>query len=144
MLIYAVSLAIVVLDRFTKFLALKFLSSHSSVPVVTNIFHLTLVKNSGIAFGFFQDRTPVLIIIVILCLVGLIFLSFRMRTAGWVERMSLAFILGGATSNLMDRFLFGYVIDFLDFRIWPVFNLADSFITVGVFLFLLSTLRKRL
>lgn len=143
MFIYAVSLVVVLIDRLTKFLALQFLSSHSSVPVVPSIFHLTLVKNPGIAFGFFGNRAPLLTMVVIVCLVGLILLSTQMRTASFVQRISMALVLGGAAGNLIDRLLFGHVVDFLDFRIWPVFNLADSFITIGVFMFLVVTVGKR-
>ena len=143
MLISAVSCAIVILGRFTKFLALKYLPSHESIPVVSNIFHLSLVRNPGIAFGLFGNGAPGLIVIIILCLVMLILLSIQMRKARLSQRISLAFILGGAAGNLIDRLLFGHVVDFLDFRIWPVFNLADSFITVGVFAFLLAAAKSK-
>ncbi|MBI4550246.1 MAG: signal peptidase II [Candidatus Omnitrophica bacterium] len=142
MSIYAVSVFIVVFDQLTKFLALKYLSPYESIPLLGPWVRLTLVKNPGIAFGLFGERSGVLIFIVLSCLAGLIVLSYQMRQADLARRMALAFILGGAVGNLIDRVLFGHVIDFLDFRVWPVFNLADSFITVGVGLFLILTMRR--
>lgn len=142
MSIYAVSLAIVLADQFTKFLALKFLSPSESVPVLRGIFHLRLIKNPGIAFGLFRTRTFLLTVIVVLCLVGLVLLAVQMRRGRLAQQVALAFILGGAVGNLIDRLMFGYVVDFLDFRVWPVFNVADSFITVGVFLFLIISLGR--
>ncbi len=143
MFIYAISFAIVLVDQLTKFLALQFLPPHKSIPIIANVFHLSLVKNSGIAFGLFGERAPGLMIIIIFCLVALILLSIQMRQALLIQRVSIAFILGGAAGNLIDRFVFGHVIDFLDFRIWPVFNIADSFITIGVAIFIFATIGKR-
>jgi signal peptidase II len=142
MSIYAVSVAIILLDQLTKFLALKFLAPYESIPLLGAWFRLTLVKNPGIAFGLFGQRSDFLIFIVLACLAGLVILSYQMRHADLLRRISLAFIMGGAVGNLIDRVLFGHVIDFLDFRVWPVFNFADSFITIGVSLFLILTLRK--
>ena len=142
MFIYVLSFFIIVLDQLTKYLALKYLSPHQSIPLIPDVFHLSLVRNSGIAFGLFGDRANLLTAVVIVCLLGLIILAFQMRRAGLLERVALGFILGGAAGNLIDRMISGHVVDFLDFRIWPVFNLADSFITVGVALFLILSFRK--
>ncbi len=142
MFIYVLSFIIVLLDQITKFLALKYLAPYKSIAVIPNIFHLSLVQNPGIAFGLFGTQAPVLTAVVMLCLAGLFILSFQMRKANLVQRVSLAFIMGGAVGNLIDRLVFGHVVDFLDFRVWPVFNIADSFITVGVLTFLLISMRK--
>lgn len=142
MFIYAVGFAILVLDQITKFLALKFLDPQGSIPLVQNIFHLSLIKNPGIAFGLFGRFAPFLTGVVILCLIGLIVLSVQMRHAAFIQRISLVFIIGGAAGNLMDRIFRGYVVDFLDFRVWPVFNLADSFITAGVALFICTSFKR--
>lgn len=142
MFIYVFSFVIVLLDQITKFLALKYLAPHKTIPIIPDIFHLSLVENPGIAFGLFGNQAPWLTMIVVLCLGGLLILSYQMRAASLLQRLSLAFIMGGAAGNLIDRLVFGHVVDFLDFRIWPVFNIADSFITVGVFTFLLISFRK--
>lgn len=142
MFIYALSFIIILFDQITKYLALKYLVLHKSIPVIPDIFHLSLVHNPGIAFGLFGNQGQFLTGIVFICLAGLAFLSYQMRGADLIQRVPLAFIIGGAVGNLIDRLIFGYVVDFLDFRVWPVFNVADSFITVGVVTFLLVSLKK--
>lgn len=143
MWIHAISVLILLADRLTKVLAQEFLSAGQTIPVVPHIFHLTLVENPGIAFGLFGQGKFFLTALIVLCLVVLMVLSLRMRKSPFLQRLSLAFILGGASGNLIDRLAYGHVIDFLDFRVWPVFNVADSFITVGVFLFFLMTVRSK-
>lgn len=143
MLVYAISLSIVLLDQLAKFLALRYLAGHESLPVMAGIFHLTLVRNPGIAFGLFHDRAGRALLLIIFSLAVLLVVVLEMKHAAWSQRLSLSFVLGGALGNLVDRMRYGYVVDFLDFRIWPVFNIADSFITVGVCLFLVATFRSR-
>lgn len=143
MSIYAVSLAIVLLDQFTKFLALKCLVPYESLAIIQGVFHFSLVKNPGIAFGLFGQGASLLMAVVVLCLIGLLVLTFQMRTSRRIQKVALAFILGGALGNFIDRIVHGHVIDFLDFRVWPVFNVADSFITTGVVLFLITSLGSK-
>lgn len=131
------------------------------MPVISGIFHLTLVQNTGIAFGFFRRHEAVLLLLITLSIGVLFFLGHRMCRSGTAAKLSgsvsepkvqrpaptlarwgLALILGGAIGNWIDRLRFGAVIDFLDFRVWPVFNLADSAITIGVGLYLLMLIRK--
>ena len=141
-LAWALATLIVFLDQISKFFISQTLVSGESAPVVKNIFHLTLVHNTGAAFGIFKNNA-VFFTAASICAVAFI---------GWYigkkERLSfprgagLALILGGAAGNLIDRLRFGHVIDFLDFRIWPVFNVADSAITVGVMLILIGLCRK--
>lgn len=96
---------------------------------------MTLVYNTGIAFGLFKDQGVVFIIIPAIAIILLIFNIYYYRqnnqalSRGYIIAFSL--ILGGAIGNLIDRTFYGYVIDFIDLRIWPVFNIADSAITVG-------------
>ena len=128
-------------DQATKWLALKFLSRVPTVPILPGIFHLTLVHNSGVAFGLFQGHGLWITLGTLAILAGLFRTTFRSSGAPWVP-LCLALILGGAIGNLADRMRFGGVIDFLDFRVWPVFNLADSCITVGALLLAVSFWRK--
>jgi len=96
---------------------------------------MTLVHNSGIAFGLFKDQGIVFIIIPIIAIILLVFNIYYYRNndealpRSYIVAFSL--ILGGAIGNLFDRIVYGYVIDFIDFRVWPVFNIADSAITIG-------------
>ena len=132
-------------DQFTKFLVFKNLTLNQSIPVINNIFHLTLVFNKGAAFGIFKNYTFLFIGASLLIIIFIGF-SFKKRYHALkinLLNLSMALILSGAIGNLIDRVRFGYVIDFLDFRIWPVFNIADSLITIGAILLAYSVLKKQ-
>jgi signal peptidase II len=131
---------VVLLDQLTKALAVAFLSENSAVAI-PGVLHLTLVRNTGVAFGFMSDHSSLLFSVITVSLVLLFILVARSRGASLSEKWALSLILGGAIGNWIDRFRVGAVVDFLDFRIWPVFNLADTAITVGVGIYLLSILR---
>ena len=126
---------VIVLDRITKIFFSSLLDLGESLPVIPRVLHATLVHNTGIAFGFFRDQGIVFIIIPVIAIILLVFNLYYYRqnnevlNRGYVIAFSL--ILGGAMGNLFDRITFGYVVDFIDFRIWPVFNVADSAITIG-------------
>ena len=143
---YALAGSIVLLDQLTKFLAIQHLSGIHTVPVLNGVFHLTLVYNTGIAFGFFQEHPSLLLSLISVSLIVLLWIAHRMgRQNPLPSRLSilgLALIVGGAFGNWIDRLRIHSVIDFLDFRIWPVFNLADSFITVGVCLYLYLMMKR--
>lgn len=130
------------LDQLTKALALKCLEPGAS-HIVLPFFYLTLVQNEGIAFGLFQGLEGLLLAVISLCIVCLIMVGLRSRPVGSRSHWGMGLILGGALGNWMDRIRGGGVVDFLDFRVWPVFNLADTAITLGVGLFLLEFLKER-
>ncbi len=134
---------IVLLDQAAKALALHYLSFEESLPLVPGIFHLTLVRNTGIAFGFFREHQGTLLVLITLSLFFLWLWTRSLETKSIGGRIAFAFILGGALGNWIDRLRFGAVIDFLDFRVWPVFNIADSAITIGVALYFILLLRKK-
>lgn len=124
--------SIFLLDRFSKFLALKYLSLPKSFPVIKNIFHLTLVYNHGSAFGIFKKGNEIFII---LSFLAILFIVYQLKNYSHMSlKFALVLILSGAIGNLIDRLAWGYVVDFLDFRIWPVFNFADVSITCGIIL----------
>ncbi len=125
-------LAVLFLDQLTKFLVEKTLALHQSIPVIRGVFHCTLVHNRGAAFGILKNQTAVFIAAAAVA-IFLIYAHLRRQVSGRFSlyRVSLSLILAGAVGNLIDRLRYGYVVDFLDFRIWPVFNIADSAITVG-------------
>lgn len=125
---------IVVTDRITKIFFSGLLDLGETLPIIRNVLHMTLVHNTGIAFGLFKDQGIVFIIIPIIAIILLVFNIFYYRNNKELSRTYLvgfSLILGGAIGNLIDRMAYGYVIDFIDFRIWPVFNIADSAITIG-------------
>ena len=140
---YGLIFLVVLLDQASKAFALRYLSVHQSVPLIQGIFHLTLVHNTGIAFGFFRGHQGILLAFITLSLLLLWGWAVRMEDKSFGGRMAFALILGGAAGNWIDRLRFRAVIDFLDFRVWPVFNIADSAITIGVILYLFLLLRKK-
>ena len=130
---------IIFFDRITKIYFSNFLSLGESLPVVRHVLHFTVVHNTGIAFGFFRDQGIVFIFIPVIAVVLLIFNIYfykNNKALSQIYIVAFSLILGGAIGNLIDRIFFGYVIDFIDLRVWPVFNIADSAITVGAFIIL--------
>lgn len=130
--------AALLLDRVTKVWALRYLQPQAWE--LSSWFHLRYVENTGMAFGLMQNGNLALIFIM-LGVVGYLLYSWK-ELAGinaWAK-WGMTFILAGAIGNLYDRITLGFVVDFLDFRVWPVFNAADSFITVGGGLLALSLL----
>ncbi|MCX5686042.1 MAG: signal peptidase II [Candidatus Omnitrophica bacterium] len=142
-MIFVVAFLVFVLDRITKVLALIFLSGGGSVKVLPGIFHLTLVFNNGAAFGLLKGRNDFFILISILIVCAILFYIWKYRTRDTALLFAAGLILGGAAGNLFDRIRFANVIDFLDFRVWPVFNVADSCVTAGILLLAWKALGKK-
>lgn len=135
-----ISLSVVVLDQLSKHFFKSQFSPGQSLPLIKNIFHLTLVYNTGIAFGLFKSQTALFIVLSTVAIFLIAFNIYNEVKRQQIDRVNwigLSLILGGAMGNLIDRLSCGFVIDFLDFRIWPVFNIADSCITIGVILILI-------
>jgi len=119
-------------DQLAKNIIQKVMSVGQSVSVFP-FFYLTYTRNPGAAFGLFAYRTNILITITILVVVVMaaILLVRPIAREKKLIRIGMGLIIGGALSNLIDRLQFGMVIDYLDFRMWPVFNLADTAIFIG-------------
>jgi len=134
-MIFLIVAAILVLDQVTKLLIVKNLALSQSVPLINAVFHLSLVYNRGAAFGIFKDQTNLFVFTSVIAIILLsVALKNHLREKISSYNLALALVLAGAMGNLIDRLHFGYVVDFLDFRVWPVFNIADSAITVGAVL----------
>ena len=140
---FSTAAVVLALDQFTKYAAVWWLKPHGSIPVIPGIFHLSFVENTGIAFGLFRGHPEILSFVIAGSVLCLLIGSWFLRHQKWAERIAYGFIVGGAAGNLIDRIRFHHVIDFIDFRIWPVFNFADSFITIGVCLFVYFSWRSR-
>lgn len=128
------TVGIIALDQWTKRLAVTHLldSGARSIPVIGEYIRLTYVENRGAAFGLLQEQTSFFIIVGI-TVIGVIIYSFKqMSQPSWLLTLALGLQLGGAIGNLIDRMRFGYVVDFVDLSVWPVFNVADSAIVCGV------------
>jgi len=129
-MIFIIVFLVLTLDQISKFFITQNLQLNQSVPVINGIFYLTLVHNRGAAFGILKNQVPVFILTAVIA-VALIFSALKNKKYKATYALSLALILAGALGNTLDRLLNGFVIDFLDFRVWPVFNVADSAITIG-------------
>lgn len=122
---------IFILDQATKFLVHRALLPNQSLPLVKNFLHLTYVQNKGAAFGLLSGQRILLISLGILIAALIYYFHLKLKTGDRLQ-LPLGFILGGSLSNILDRISRHYVVDFIDFRFWPVFNFADIMINVGV------------
>jgi signal peptidase II len=142
--LFLVALLVVVADQLSKIWIRSSLSVGQSRFEV-GFFRLTHIHNTGAAFGLFQGQSvPLTIVALIGIAVFLVYTLVIYRRFSFLDnmpnRVALGLILGGTVGNLIDRLRFGYVTDFIDFTLWPAFNLADSAVTVGVILFAYSIL----
>jgi signal peptidase II len=137
---------IFLVDRVLKAIVVRHFQEGAGFSVIPGVFHITRVNNRGAAFGLFQNSGGFLVAVAVLALVlmavfvALAFFSRGRETV--LESWAWALVIGGTLGNLYDRLRYGYVVDFLDFRVWPVFNIADTSICVGVFLIALGFLGK--
>jgi signal peptidase II len=127
----AVAVAAVIADQVTKHLVTSHLQLGEGVHLV-GPFTIRHVENSGIAFGLFSNATAAVIVVTALAIAWMLAYFARSGARHPVLPVALGLVIGGSASNLADRVRLGFVTDFLDFRYWPAFNLADSFIVIGV------------
>lgn len=141
MVYYLIAAAVILLDRIIKRIVVSNMAPWETIPVIKDIFHFTYVQNRGAAFSMWQEQWVVLIALPLLMITAGLVLLFLMRKK-WDPLMltSIAFICGGGLGNLIDRISLGYVVDLFDFRVFPVFNVADIFICVGCGLMILDVL----
>lgn len=125
-------LGILIADQAAKAYIRAAFQPGESLPVIPHIFHITYVLNPGAAFGIFSDQRGFFILAGLLLFALAIYFFPRLRREGRLLRCSAAALLAGAAGNLIDRIATGLVVDFFDFRIWPVFNIADIAIVGGV------------
>ncbi|MEC7622204.1 MAG: signal peptidase II [Candidatus Neomarinimicrobiota bacterium] len=140
-----VSAILVLADQISKTIVVKTMSLYESIPVIQNFFHFTYITNDGMAFGInFPFGYYIFTSVSVLLTLFLFWYLWSVRTHSIVIRLGISFIIAGAIGNLIDRIFLGAVIDFLDFMIgnfhWYVFNLADSYVTVGMVLVLVDSI----
>ena len=138
-------IAIFVIDQVTKWSIHNNMNLYQSIPVIENFFYLTYITNDGMAFGInFPFGYYIFTSVSVLLTLFLFWYLWSVRTHSIVIRLGISFIIAGAIGNLIDRIFLGAVIDFLDFMIgnfhWYVFNLADSYVTVGMVLVLVDSI----
>jgi signal peptidase II len=139
--------AVVALDQWTKHWATRTLAFQPPVEVIDGFVRLTYTRNSGVAFGIGAGLPLPYYLFSIAAVAVILYLFTRQRVRGWPRQLALALILGGAIGNLIDRLRFGEVVDFIEVGIgrlrWPVFNVADSAVSIGVVLFALTWPRRQ-
>ena len=141
MFVLWITLAVFILDQFTKWIIKSNFDLYQTKPVIENFFHITYVTNDGMAFGLsMPGGRSILLLLSVLLTILIFWYLWRERYNHIIIRISLALILAGALGNIFDRALYGSVVDFLDFMIgdfrWYIFNIADSSVTSGMILFM--------
>lgn len=135
--------ALLGIDQWTKELVARSMSEGDTIGILNDFFHVTYVKNHGVAFGMFQGEIKVISIVAIIAILGIIYFMIKqLKPHEIISKYAYAFILSGAIGNMIDRIYRGFVVDFADFRgIWKfVFNMADVWINVGLFLLILEVI----
>ncbi|MDD5686413.1 MAG: signal peptidase II [Elusimicrobia bacterium] len=133
-------IAILLVDQLTKYFIVRNFYLGESLPVINNIFHITYITNTGTAFGLLQNYGNILLIFAIVAIIIITISIYKQKGIPKTGLMAFSVILGGAFGNLTDRLFRGSIVDFLDFRIWPVFNVADSSISIGIAILIIHSL----
>jgi signal peptidase II len=138
-----VALAVFIFDRVAKLLVVNSIPLLDSRPVLGGLLHITHTQNTGAAFSLGLGRGTLFLVFAVVAVVGILYASTRLARGEVWMRIALGMIMGGAVGNATDRLLNGSVTDFLDFRFFPVFNVADSFIVMGAALLALRLERRQ-
>ena len=135
----------IVLDRIIKSLLLLNMDMGDSITIINNFWNITLISNTGAAFSVLSSNTPFLIIVSLFTIILIYFLFIKGQELKNYQKILYGILLGGIIGNLIDRIIYGAVVDYLDFNIFgynfPVFNLADIFIVVGVILIIIDVFK---
>lgn len=123
---------VVACDQFTKALVMRSMVPGESIPILQDVFHLTYVLNPGAAFGILSNQRMFLLITGLVLIAATVYFYPLLKKSNVCLKLGATAILSGAVANLIDRAQTGYVVDFFDFRIWPVFNVADIAIVLGM------------
>ena len=133
--IIGVAAIVFALDQATKFLVVQNIplsESWSISPIFARLFKFTYITNTGAAFGMFPQLGNIFTVVAIIVIIGIVFFHHFLPIGSIWVRLSIGLQLGGAMGNLVDRVLRGFVVDFVDIGFWPIFNIADISIVVGV------------
>jgi signal peptidase II len=139
------AIATLALDQFTKWLVTSNLAVDQSIdpiPALSGLLAITHVTNTGVAFGLFKEAGTFFIFVAAIVITVIVLYLRNLPKDQGLVRVALGLQLGGAFGNLLDRLRLGYVVDFIDFKFWPVFNVADSAIVIGVTLLAIGMWRE--
>ena len=138
---------IIVIDLFSKYIISKYILVNEGIVIIRNFFYITHVNNTGVAFSLFDNNRYFILAVSLIVIIVIIYYIYKNKPRNNLEKVSYSFILGGAIGNFINRCVYGYVTDFIDIKIfgydYPIFNLADSFIVIGVILLVVYTWRYR-
>ncbi len=136
---YLIIIAVIIFDRIVKHIVSSQMIVGETIPVIDGVFHITYVQNRGAAFSMMEGQWVFLILVPAVLMTAIAVALFIMRSK-WdpLIKLSLSFICGGGLGNLLDRIFRGYVVDMFDFRVFPVFNIADIFICIGCALLIMG------
>lgn len=140
-------ISILALDQITKFLVVKFMDYGESIPIIENFLSITSHRNSGAAWGMLQGKMWLFYIITVFVIIMLVYFYKKEATDNLLLQLSLTMLIAGALGNFIDRVLFQEVVDMIDTMIFsydfPIFNVADSSLTIGVILMLFQFFTER-
>ena len=143
---YIIAFCFFILDLISKQVVIRMIDLHESIKVSKNFFYLTYTHNTGAAFSILTGQRIILILVATIILAILINYIRKNTVEKKIEKLAFSLVIGGAFGNLIDRIIRGYVIDFIDVKIFgynfPIFNLADTFIVIGVLLMVITLCRK--
>lgn len=138
---YLLILVIILADQAAKYLVRMEMTLNQSIPLINGVFDLTYIHNYGAAFSILEGKQFLLIGITFLAVAAItVYIVRKRKTAHFTLLLGLSMIVGGGCGNLIDRILQGYVVDFLNIRFWPIFNLADMAVVSGCLLLMIYLL----
>lgn len=143
-LYYLMAVVVIAIDQLTKWLIIKQMDLYEQIQIIEGFFRITSHRNKGAAWGILQDQMLFFYIITVIVVIGVVYYMEKYAKGDRFLSISLSLILGGAIGNFIDRLFRKEVVDFLDFNIfgydYPIFNIADSALVVGVILVFISTI----
>lgn len=146
-IIIILSIIFLIIDQITKILVVNSLVPGENIEIIKNIFSIIYTNNTGAAFSILLGKRIFLIVVAVLIIGVLLYYIKRNKIEKKIDIIALSFVIGGSLGNLIDRIVRGYVIDFISIKIgnynFPIFNVADILIVIGVFLLLLSSRRRQ-
>ncbi len=144
-MITIITIIILIVDICSKMIVTKYIGFGESIKVIDKFIYLTHVRNTGVAWSMFDNNKYFVLIVSVIIIVGFMEYIYRNKPKNKSEKIAYGFILGGALGNFINRLVNGYVTDFIDINLfnydYPIFNLADTFIVVGVIIFIIYTWR---
>lgn len=129
---YLLIILIIMIDQASKYFVSNMMQHGQTIPLINNIFHITFVRNTGAAFGILPGNTALLIAVGLAAALFILYTMHFIPKSKYYYKIGLSLILAGSIGNIIDRVYRGYVVDMFDFRFFPVFNIADAMINVGM------------